>query len=109
MSVQTTTTKPKTKARLFFLDNLRIFLTILVILHHAPIGNGGQCIYRIYYSSNHAVHRPGLYVPNQPAHHPKILHRLTDCGSVVFLIKWSYSSLALCQAGIGLGFLSYSR
>lgn len=31
----------KSKVRMFFLDNLRIFLTILVILHHTAIAYGG--------------------------------------------------------------------
>ena len=34
-----TSTKPRT--RLFYLDNLRIYLTILVILHHAALAYGG--------------------------------------------------------------------
>ena len=34
-----TSTKPRT--RLFYLDNLRIYLTILVIVHHADIAYGG--------------------------------------------------------------------
>ncbi len=38
MTVQTNA-KPET--RLFFLDNIRIYLTILVILHHAAIAYGG--------------------------------------------------------------------
>jgi len=29
------------KARLFFLDNLRIYMTILVIFHHAALAYGG--------------------------------------------------------------------
>jgi surface polysaccharide O-acyltransferase-like enzyme len=35
-----TDTKPRT--RLFFLDNIRIYLTILVILHHATLAYGGS-------------------------------------------------------------------
>jgi len=34
--------QPKVTTRLFHLDNLKIFLTILVILHHASIAYGGQ-------------------------------------------------------------------
>jgi hypothetical protein len=36
--------QPKTAARLLFIDNIRIYLTILVILHHLMIiysGSGG--------------------------------------------------------------------
>ena len=32
----------KPGSRLFYLDNLRIYLTILVILHHAAIAYGGN-------------------------------------------------------------------
>jgi glucan biosynthesis protein C len=34
-----TSAKPRT--RLFYLDNLRIYLTILVVLHHAALAYGG--------------------------------------------------------------------
>ena len=39
--VMETKTNHKSRKRLFFLDNLRICLTILVILHHAAIAYGG--------------------------------------------------------------------
>ncbi|MEU3017822.1 acyltransferase [Nocardiopsis sp. NPDC007018] len=34
------TTPPATRARLFFVDNLRVFLTVLVILHHVAVTYG---------------------------------------------------------------------
>ena len=45
-----TSTKPRT--RLFYLDNLRIYLTILVIVHHAALAYGG--------SGNWPVQDPGV-------------------------------------------------
>ena len=45
-----TSAKPRT--RLFYLDNLRIYLTILVILHHAALAYGG--------SGGWAVRDPGV-------------------------------------------------
>lgn len=39
MKVQT---KVETRPGLFYLDKLRIYLTILVILHHASIAYGGS-------------------------------------------------------------------
>ena len=45
-----TSTNPRT--RLYYLDNLRIYLTILVILHHAALAYGG--------SGNWHVQDPGV-------------------------------------------------
>ncbi|WP_017543276.1 acyltransferase family protein [Nocardiopsis prasina] len=39
-STTTTTRPPATTARLFFVDNLRVFLTVLVVLHHVAITYG---------------------------------------------------------------------
>ena len=36
-----TTTKTSVGSRMLYIDNLRILLTILVILHHLSIGYGG--------------------------------------------------------------------
>ena len=36
------TTSPIQKSRIFYIDNLRIYLTILVILHHIAMGYGGS-------------------------------------------------------------------
>jgi hypothetical protein len=36
-----TGTLPHVQSRVVYLDNLRIYLTILVILHHAAIAYGG--------------------------------------------------------------------
>jgi peptidoglycan/LPS O-acetylase OafA/YrhL len=37
-----TTAVPKAASRLAYLDNIRVYLTILVIVHHASIAFGGS-------------------------------------------------------------------
>ena len=44
MAVQSQDTQPLKKGRLLFIDNLRILLTALVILHHLAIQYGGSGI-----------------------------------------------------------------
>lgn len=45
----------KPKARLFFLDNIRIFLTITVIFHHAAIAYGGAGDWAIQEAATDAI------------------------------------------------------
>lgn len=48
-------TKEQEKSRVFYIDNIRIYLTVLVILHHIAVGYGGSGAWLVYESSFYAI------------------------------------------------------
>lgn len=52
---ETVAAPAQSKPRIFYIDNIRIYLTVLVILHHIAVGYGGSGAWLVYESSFYPI------------------------------------------------------
>ncbi|MHA2385552.1 MAG: acyltransferase family protein [Candidatus Thorarchaeota archaeon] len=52
---ETVTVPAQSKPRIFYIDNIRVYLTVLVILHHIAVGYGGSGAWLVYESSFYPI------------------------------------------------------